>query len=53
MDSSGTVFDMRQFDPPVSSRRVIIRLFTNNQWTADVWDGANRIESYTFTWVGP
>jgi hypothetical protein len=53
MDASGTVFDMTQFDPPVSSRRVILRLSTNNQWTADVWGGTNRIESYTFTWVGP
>ncbi len=52
MDASGTVFEMSQFDPPHSSRRVIIRLGANAQWTADVWDGSSKRESYTFSWVG-
>ena len=49
LDASGSIFELKQFDPPNSSRRVIIRLSSSNQWTADVWDGANRVESYTFT----
>jgi hypothetical protein len=53
MDPSGSLFDLRQFDPPYGSRRVMIHMSTSTQWTADVWEGSSRSESYTFTWVGP
>jgi hypothetical protein len=49
MDESGSVFNFAQVDPPGSSRRIIIRASNGTQWTADVWDGNRRVESYTFT----
>ena len=52
MDPSGSIFDLKQFDPPNSSRRVVIRLSSGTEWTVDVWDGSARTESYTFTSAG-
>ena len=49
MDSSGTIFDLKQFDPTNTGRRVTIRLSSDSQWTVNVWNGSKLIESYTFT----
>jgi hypothetical protein len=51
MDSSGTVFDLKQ-RPAANSRRVIVRISGDTQWTADVWEGQRRTESYTFVRIG-
>ena len=53
VDATGTVLNLTQFSPAVPSRHVVIRLSSTTQWTADVWDGGNRVESYAFTWIGP
>ena len=49
MDESGSVFSFTQYDPPNSSRKVILRAADAKQFTADVWDGSRKLESYTFT----
>ena len=48
MDTSGTVFNLTQFDPPGESRTVNIQFQNNGSWTADVWSNGKLIESYTF-----
>jgi len=53
MDASGNVISLNQVTPANSSRRVVLRLSTGTTWTAEVWDRRSRVESYTFTWVGP
>jgi predicted small secreted protein len=53
MDESGSVFNLSQFDPPMTSRKVIIRMPSNRGWTADVWDNGKRLESYEFISTGP
>lgn len=52
MDSSGTVFTLKQIEPSGGNRRIIIRLTGQRDWSADGWDGDNKTESMTFTWVG-
>jgi surface antigen len=52
MDASGNVLNFNQVSPASSSRRIVMRLSPGNEWTAEVWDRGNRIESYTFTWIG-
>ena len=52
MDSSGSVLNFNQVSPANSSRRIVMRLSPGIEWTAEVWDRRNRIESYTFTWIG-
>jgi hypothetical protein len=49
MDQSGTIISLSQFDPPAASRRVTIRSSAGRAWTAEVWDGNARVESYTFS----
>ena len=53
MDPSGNVLNFNQVSPPNSSRRVVMRLSPGIEWTAEAWDRGNRVESYTFTWIGP
>jgi len=53
MDASGNVLNFSQVNPPNSSRRVVMRLSPGIEWTAEVWDRGSRVESYTFTWIGP
>jgi hypothetical protein len=53
MDSSGLVFNLRQVSPPGSSRQIVIRIFSGPGWTADVWNGQKRLESYAFSPVNP
>ena len=53
MDPSGNVFTFNQVSPANSSRRMVMRLSPGIEWTAEVWDRGIRMESYTFTWVGP
>jgi hypothetical protein len=53
MDDSGTVFTFNQIEPASQSRRIVVRMSSGKDFTTDVWDGSNRQESYTFSWVGP
>ena len=53
MDASGSVFTFNQVSPANSSRRMVMRLSPGIEWTAEVWDRGIRMESYTFTWIGP
>jgi hypothetical protein len=53
MDESGTVFDLSQFDPPMNSRKIIVRISPSRGWTANVWDNGKRVESYEFFPTGP
>jgi hypothetical protein len=52
MDSTGTVFSFSQVEPAGSSRKVILRVPGRTGFSADVWDGSKRLESYTFTPAG-
>ncbi|HEY7089676.1 MAG TPA: YMGG-like glycine zipper-containing protein [Tepidisphaeraceae bacterium] len=47
-DASETTFTFKQVDPPASSRRVIFKT-SYPGFTAEVWDGGRRVESYTFS----
>jgi hypothetical protein len=53
MDASGSLLDFTQTSPPGNPRRIVMRLSPGRIWTADVWNGSKRIESLTFTWIGP
>jgi hypothetical protein len=53
MDESGSVFNLSQVDPPMSSRKIIVRISPSRGWIADVWDSGKRVESYEFTSTGP
>jgi len=53
VDQSGSVLSFRQTDPGATSRQVIIRLSGNSNYSADVWDGAKRVESYEFSPTAP
>lgn len=53
MDATGSVLNFTQTSPPDPSRRIVMRLSPGRVWTADVWNGNQRIESFTFTWIGP
>jgi hypothetical protein len=53
MDASGSVLNFRQVSPPGSNRQVVIRMSNGPGWTADVWLGQQRLESYAFSPVHP
>jgi hypothetical protein len=50
MDSSGTVFTLTEVGAiSTSPRKIILRVPGRNGFSADVWDGSQRVESYSFT----
>jgi hypothetical protein len=49
VDQSGTIYTLTQSDPPSTSRRLIVRTAADRTWTTEVWDGNQRLESYTFS----
>jgi hypothetical protein len=49
VDQSGTIYNLTQSDPPNASRRLNVRTAADRTWTAEVWDGNQRLESYTFS----
>lgn len=49
MDASATVFNFAQTSPANSSRQIVFRMSSGLGFTADVWDGSRRVESFTFT----
>jgi hypothetical protein len=53
MDASGSVLNLRQVSPPGTDRQVVIRMSNSPGWTADVWLGQKRLESYSFSPAQP
>jgi hypothetical protein len=49
MDSTGTVFSFAQVDSGESPRKIILRVPGQAGFSADVWDGSKRVETYTFS----
>jgi hypothetical protein len=49
VDQSGTIYTLTQSDPPAAQRRLTVRTAADRTWTAEVWDGNQRLESYTFS----
>jgi hypothetical protein len=44
---------LKQVQPPLASRQIVIRMSPGRDWTAEVWDGGRRVESFAFAWTGP
>jgi hypothetical protein len=51
MDSTGTVLSFTEAQPSSSApvRKIILRVPGRTGFSADVWEGMNRVESYSFT----
>jgi hypothetical protein len=49
VDQSGSIYTLTQSDPPDTSRRLTVRTAADRTWTAEVWNGNQRLESYTFS----
>ena len=50
MDSTGTVFSFSETHPPgAAARKIVLRVPGRSGFTADVWDGSTKVETYTFT----
>lgn len=53
MDASGTVLSFTATTgPSAGSRKLIIRVLSDNELKAEAWNGNTRAESITFTRVG-
>jgi hypothetical protein len=48
VDDTGSVFTFTQKDPAEGPRRITIRTTNGKGFTADMWNGDKRVESYTF-----
>jgi hypothetical protein len=49
MDATGTVFSFTEAQPSATARKIILRVPGRSGFTADVWDGSTRVETYSFT----
>jgi len=49
MDASGSLFTLSELSPSPGTRRIILRITPGREWTADVWRGNVRSESFRFT----
>jgi len=52
MDESGTMFNLGEIEPSRGSRQIVIRMSTDRSWTAEMWRGGTRAESFRFTPAG-
>jgi hypothetical protein len=52
MDESSTMLNLAEVEPSKGSRQIVIRMSTDRTWTADMWRGGTRAESFRFTPAG-